>query len=37
MGIDFLDKVKTIIIPHARIVFIMDNGQAYAIPKKGKI
>ena len=32
LGMDFPDKAKVIIVPHASTLFIMDNGQSYAIP-----
>jgi len=31
---DFLNKVKAIIVPHASTLFIMNNGQAHAIPMR---
>ena len=32
LGMDFLNKAKAIIVPHASTLFIMDNGQTHAIP-----
>ena len=31
---DFLNKAKAIIVPHASTLFIMNNGQAHAIPMR---
>jgi len=31
---DFLDKARTFIVPHANTLFIMADGQAHAIPMK---
>jgi len=37
MGIDFLDKAKAIIVPHANTLFFPDNGHAHAIPMRGEL
>ena len=32
LGMDFVNKVKPIIVPHAGTLFIVNNGQPHAIP-----
>jgi len=34
LGMDFLNEAKTVIVPHASTLFIMDNGQTHAIPMR---
>lgn len=37
LGMDFLDMVKAFLVPYANTLFIMDNGQAYAIPMRWEV
>jgi len=37
MGMDFLDKANAVTVPHISTLFIMDNGEAHAIPMRRKV
>jgi len=34
LGMDFLDRAKDFIVPHANTLFIMGDGQTQAIPMR---